>query len=323
VGVPGGEVVISCRGFEPGLPDTAGVLFGTEEGRIVAASEDRVTARVPEAGQTLGVGLRVGQARSSLCPFSVAARVASNLHPVSSPAVAADGSAITTVSGSRGERTDEPLVRVTRAGERIAFSCEIMNPTGLAFGADGQLYVSSRSEGVVYRYRDFDNLEVVADDLGIACGIAFDSEGVLFVGDRAGRIVRVRPGGNKEVFARLEPSVSAYHLAFDAEDRLYVTGPTFSTRDVLYRIDRGGTATAVATGLGRPQGMTRLPSGELLVTATYRGKKGVFRFDPQHGLEHHVAAPTLVGVAAGADGALWLADGSSLYRVEPATAGVV
>jgi hypothetical protein len=39
------------------------------------------------------------------------------------------------------------------------------------------------------------------------------------------------------VFATLEPSVSAYHLAFSPQGDLFVTGPTTSSFDCVYRID--------------------------------------------------------------------------------------
>jgi glucose/arabinose dehydrogenase len=323
LGVPGGEALIACRGFVPGLPDRAKVLFGTVEARITSASEDRVVVRVPESPHALGVSLQVDGDSSPVFPFTVATRLAADLHPVASPVIAPDGSVITTNSGSRGEKVEHPLVRVTRAGEVVPFACEVLNPTGLAFGPDGQLYLTSRADGVVLRYRDFENLEVVADELGIPCGLAFDPQGVLHVADRAGTIYRIDRRGQREAFAHVEPSVSAHHLLFDAGGRLLVTGPTFSTRDAVWVVDRSGRAEAIVTGVGRPQGMSRLPGGGVLVTAAYRGKKGVFRLTPEGGLEHHVAAPTLVGVAAAPDGTLVLADGGTLYRVEPGTAAVV
>jgi sugar lactone lactonase YvrE len=323
IGVPGGEAVITCRGFEPGLPDRSKVLFGTVEARIASASEDRVVVRVPESPHALGVSLQVGTDVSRMFPFAVAARLATGVHPVASPVIAPDGSVITTNSGSRGEKVDHPLVRVTRSGEVLPYPCEVLNPTGLAFGPDGQLYVTSRADGVVLRYRDFETLEVVADDLGVPCGLAFDADGVLHVADRGGTIYRIDGSGRREAFARVEPSVSAHHLLMDATGRLLMTGPTFSTRDSVWAIDRDGRAEAIVTGVGRPQGMALLPGGIVLVTAAYRGKKGVFRLGPGGELEQYVAAPTLVGVAGAADGTLVLADGSTLYRVEPGTAAVV
>ncbi len=310
-GVPGGELVMKCRGFKPDV--TSRVLFGNVEALILSASADRIFARLPESPQSLGVSLKVGNAVSPVFAFSLASRLASDLHPVANPVVAPDGSIITTISGGRGEHVSQPLVRVTRHGDKIPYNCDVTNPTGLAFSPDGQLYISSRHDGTVLRYTDYDRIEVVADDLGIPCGIAFDSNGLLYVGDRTGRIYRVDSAGNKEEFAQLEPSIAAYHLAIDSEDRVYVTGPTFSMRDRLIRLSREGKSETVAEGLARPQGMAFLPDGDLLVCAGYQGRKGVFRYSPGNGsFTHFITAPILIGLAV-AGKELFLATKDAIY----------
>jgi sugar lactone lactonase YvrE len=201
----------------------------------------------------------------------------------------------------------------------VPFSCEVMNPTGLAFGPDGQLYISSRSEGVVFRYADCERLEPVAENLGVCCGIVFDSAGMLYVGDRTGKIYRIDASGNSEEFAHLEPSVSAYHLAVDYSDNLYVTGPTISVRDSLYRIDKSGKVTALLSGLARPQGLAFAPDGALWIAASYGGRKGVFRYPPAGGeLTHHVAAPMLVGLAINSED-VFMVDGNSVYWLQTGT----
>lgn len=319
VGVAGGQITIKCRGFKPGMPTVCRVFLGETDAEIVTASEEKVILRLPYNPSALGLTLSVGGSCSEVFPFNLATRLVASLHPVSSPVIAPDGSIITTRSGSRGQQVSQPLIRVTRQGELLPYNCTLMNPTGLAFGPDGQLYVSSRNDGVVYRYTDFQHLEPIAEDLGVACGLAFDSQANLFVGDRSGKIYRIDPGGKKTEFATLEPSVSAYHLAIDAQDRLYVTGPTLSMRDPLYRISPSGAVEVVLHGLARPQGLAIAADGSLLVTASFQGEKGVFRLGDSGTIEHYIAAPTLVGVAVAGE-EIFLVDSTSVYWVRPSGA---
>ncbi len=316
LGVPGGELTIECRGFKPDLASCSGVLFGEMRAIIVSASEDRIIVRLPESPNCLGAALESGGRRSELYPFTLATKLATGLHPVANPVVTPDGSLITTISGSRGEQVSQPVVRVTRSGEKVPLACQVMNPTGLALDRDGQLYISSRHDGTVYRYAESEELEIVAEDLGEACGLTFDSKGYLYIGDRRGKVFRISPAGSREEFALLEPSISAYHLAVDSQDRLYVTGPTFSMRDNLYRISTQGKAEILLQGLARPQGMAFIPDGNLLIACAYQGKKGVFRFNPvTRSIEQYITAPILVGIAvAGED--IFLADGSSVFWLQ-------
>ncbi len=50
--------------------------------------------------------------------------------------------------------------------------------------------------------------------MGVATGIAFDSEQNLYVGDRTGTVFKISQNRQIFVFATIEPSMAAYHLAF-------------------------------------------------------------------------------------------------------------
>jgi len=317
IGVPGGELAIECRGFKPEVYSK--VLVGDIEASIVSASDKKVIVRLPENPNCLGLSLQVEKKNSEVFPFNLAIPLATDLHPVANPVIAPDGTIITTISGGRGQQISQPLVRITRRGDKIPFQCDIMNPTGLAFSGDGQLYISSRHDGTILRYTNFERLEVIAEDLGIPCGIAFDSKGQLYVGDRTGKIFRIDSAGNKEEFAETEPSISAYHLAVDSRDSLYVAGPTFSMRDRLIRFSPQGKAECLIDGFARPQGMTFLPNGDLLIAAAFQGKKGIFRCSVEDGsIQHFITSPILVGVAvAGQD--IFLASNSSIYWLQLST----
>jgi sugar lactone lactonase YvrE len=315
VGVPGGEVLITCRGFRPGLPASSKVLFGKVEASIISASAERVVIRLPENSQALGIELQADGKVSPMFPFTLGTRLAAELHPVTNPVIAPDGEIITTISGTRGQQVPHSLIRISRTGQVTPYPCEILNPTGLAFSPEGQLYITSRAEGCVLRYMNFEHLEVVADELGIPCGIVFDAEGRLYVGDRGGRVYRIDAAGKREEFASLPPSISAYHLALDGEGGLFVTGPTLAMRDPVYRISRTGEVAVFLDGFARPQGLALSPTGDLLLAASYGGRKGIFRYSLRSKeLVHHIAAPMLVGLALDAED-IFLADGSSLFWI--------
>ncbi len=118
-----------------------------------------------------------------------------------------------------------------------------MNPTGLALDDHGNLYISSRNDGAVYRLSTAGDLSTYAEGMGVATGLAFDELGNLYVGDRSGTIFKIAPDRQIFVFATLEPSVAAYHLAFSPNGNLYVTGPTTSSNDCVYEIDQHGVVT--------------------------------------------------------------------------------
>ena len=123
---------------------------------------------------------------------------ATGLHQVDNPVFGADGNLYVTYSGSRGQEATVSIFKVTANGAREPFVHGLVNPTSMVLGPDGQLYVSSRFEGRVYRVFDDGRYEVMASDLGVACGLAFGADGSLFVGDRSGTVFRIDRKGRTE-----------------------------------------------------------------------------------------------------------------------------
>ena len=120
---------------------------------------------------------------------------------------------------------------------------------------------------------------VVASELGVACGIAFDPDGTLFVGDRSG-LDPARDGrAERRPSPRCPPSVAAFHLAFGPDGWLFVTAPTLGTHDCVYRISPDGAVEVFYDGFGRPQGLAFDETGRLYVVDALAGRGGVYRFD--------------------------------------------
>jgi sugar lactone lactonase YvrE len=148
----------------------------------------------------------------------------------------------------------------------------------------------------------------------VACGLAFDDDGWMYVGDRSGTIFRVRDGSAK-AFATVPPSVAAFHLAMSPQGELFVSAPTLGTYDHIYRIGRDGEIGTLAHTMGRPQGMAFSPDGLLHVTDALAGAGGLYRFrryDEEPELV--VSGNALVGVAFGPTGELAVATNDTAYR---------
>src|SRR6476660_9561163 len=110
--------------------------------------------------------------------------------------------------------------------------------------------------------------------MGVATGIAVDANHNLVVGDRSGTIFKISPNRQIFVFATLESSIAAYHLAFGPDGFLYVTGPTTSSFDSVYRISPAGHVEVFYRGLGRPQGLAFDSRGNVYVAASAAQRRG-------------------------------------------------
>lgn len=318
-GIPGGEVAIDYSGFDNKEPDKSAVWFAGEQAHIVALGPKRALILVPELKHSGPVEVVVerGGTRTAPATFTLGRKIAEDLHPVANPAFDnEDGSLYVTRSGSRGEQLPVSIFRIDINGEVSEFSGDITNPTAIAFDEDGQMYVSSRMDGTVYRVNPFKEAMPFVRNLGVATGLAFDRKGILYVGDRSGMIYQVNRIGEEKAWVQHEPSVSAYHLAFGPDDALYVTGPAVTSFDSVYRIDRNGEVTTFYKGLGRPQGLAFDDRGNLYVAASHQGRRGIVRISPDgQQAEMVVAGMNLVGLAFSSMGDMAVASNDSIYSV--------
>jgi sugar lactone lactonase YvrE len=185
----------------------------------------------------------------------------------------------------------------------------------MAMDPQGRLYVSSRFEGTVYRLSADGATEPFAHHLGVACGLAFSADGTLFVGDRSGTIFKVDQSGHASTFASLPASVAAFHLALGPDGAVYVNGPTLSSYDELYRITADGNVTKQAGRFGRPQGLAFDRSGTLYVVEALAGASGLYRVPPSGTPELVLSGPGLVGVAFDSANNMVVASNETAYQL--------
>jgi hypothetical protein len=319
--LPGGEVRLIGSSLRPHELRRPVVTFSGRPGAVVVSSDSFVVARVPEDAISGPVTLEANGETSNPFDVRVAVPIADELHPVANPALDREGNIYVTFSGSRGQKVPVAIYKIDTNYDMKPFITEMMNPTGLAFDRAGYMYVSSRLDGTVYRVAPNGTMSAYAQGMGVATGIAFDDEENLYVGDRSGTIFKIARDRQIFVYATIEPSVSAYHLAFGPGGYLYVTGPTISSFEPVYRVDTHGNVEAFYRGLGRPQGLAFDVEGNLYVAASLGGKRGIVRITPEREGSLVVSGHNMVGLAFAPGRAAVLATTSALYHLSWDTQG--
>ena len=314
--VPGGKITIEGINLMSDAGVVPNVRLGAHPARVVHASSREVTVVVPVEAEGGHTPVRLDGALGETGFVEVGERTATGLHQVDSPVIDQEGRVYLTYSGARGEQSPVSLFRVGRDGFREPFLSGITNATSMAFSPDGQLHVSSRFEGVVYRVSDDGAHERVASELGVACGLAFSPDGTLYVGDRSGTVFRVTTSGRAIPFATLPPSVAAFHLAWGPDEGLYVTAPTLSSHDAVYRLDHTGKVDVVCSSFGRPQGLAFDALGHLYVVEALAGVSGVYRIDQAGAPVRVLSAGMLVGLAFDPAAGLVVVSSDSAYRLD-------
>lgn len=312
--LPGGEFTI--RGANLGGEVRPEVLFGDTQGSVVVGSGNLVIARVPEASSYGELTVRRAGESSNTYHCAIGIQIADSLHPVANPACDNDGNIFATFSGSRGQKTAVSVYKIDLNYDCRPFASEIMNATGLAFDSKGLLYVSSRNEGIIYQITPSGVMTTFVEGMGIATGLAFDPAGNLYVGDRSGTIFKINPQRDVFVFATLEPSIAAYHLAFGPDSYLYVTGPTTSSFDSIQRVAPNGESELFFRGLGRPQGIAFDRDGNLYCAASHAGRRGVVRIKPNREAEHFLSGHGIVGLCLLPSRSMAVATNNSIFRVD-------
>ncbi len=322
--IPGGEIAITCEDFRVQAHSADGVYVEGMQCRIVAASVNRIIAVIPHevAGvesteRKTPVHLESLGLQSNVIEIIVGRKLADGMHIVANPAIdPSDDALILTRSGSRGQHLPVTIFRLEADGYLDEIPEAVLNPTGIAFDRDGQMFVSNRAQGEVYAVGRDGTATVHATGLGIATGLAFDRSGRMYVGDRSGTVYRVTDVGEVETFTVMEASVAAYHLAFGPDGRLFMTSPGLASHDSVHAIDAEGFDEKYFRGLGRPQGLAFDTEGNLYVAACYQGRHGIVKISTNaRSCEHFVAGNSVVGLCFTRKGEMVVATNDSVYSI--------
>jgi sugar lactone lactonase YvrE len=322
--IEGGRLWLRGDGFPQPQSTIDLVTIGGLPARMAFAAPDRMAVVVPSGLDGGETPVKCAWLPGATLYVRVGRLLATGLHQVDNPVFDAHGNLYVTYSGSRGQEAAVSIFKVPTRGAREPFVHGLVNPTSMALGPDGLLYVSSRFEGRVYRVFDDGRYEVMASDVGIACGLAFGADGALFVGDRSGTVFRIDPGGRTEAFATVPSSIAAFHLAMSPGGELYVSAPTLASYDSLFRIDPSGRVTTLSVPFGRPQGLAFDAAGVLHVVEALAGSSGLYairqRLSDRHDVagakcdpELVVAGAGLVGLAFDLRGEMVVATNGSVY----------
>ncbi len=284
-GIPGGDVTIYGAGFVPRPNTRPHVRFGETEASLLISTQNYLIARVPEGAAGSIVSVETSRAASQPFVFHLGVQIADNLHPVANPVVDTEGNIYVTYSGHRGQKVAVSLYKITPNYEVKPFVTELLNPTGLALDREGYLYVSCRNDGTIHRVAPDGRSQLWVEGMGVATGIAFDTIGNLFVGDRSGTIFKINPDRQIFVFATIEPSVA-------------------------------GEVSTFFRGLGRPQGLAFDRKGNLYVTASFQGRRGVVRISPDARAELVLGGSGLVGLSLLPGHRAILATSGALFTVD-------
>jgi sugar lactone lactonase YvrE len=314
--LPFGEIEVTGIFLGPNSFGPPVVLVDGEPAHIVMSRPTRLVFRIPGSPSRGLIEVRSPAGAANAAYVRVAHQLNDGLHPVTSPAVSRSGMIYATISGTRGKQTPVSVVRISPDGRGTPFVTGMMNATGLAFNPEGELFVTSRAEGVVYRVDSAGEFSTYAEGMGVATGAAFDKEGNLFVGDRSGTIFKINPERQIFVHATLEPSVAAYHLAVNASGTLFVTAPSLSSNEAIWAIEPNGDTRVWYRGLGRPQGLAISRAGDVYLAACLHGRHGIVRVTPKGEASLVLAGNNLVGIAFSPLGTAVLATSEAIYDVD-------
>jgi sugar lactone lactonase YvrE len=97
---------------------------------------------------------------------------------------------------------------------------------------------------------------------------------------------------------------------------VWVTAPTLSTYDPIYKVAPDGTVTTVDVRFGRPQGIAFDPNGQAFVVEALAGASGLYRLPKNGRPELVLAGPNLIGIAFDSLGSVVVCSNETAFRLK-------
>ena len=217
---------------------------------------------------------------------------------MTNPALDAEGNIYVTFSGSRGQKVPVAIFKIDTNYNVKPFLAEMMNATAIAFdrGRPDVRFLALRRHGVPGRAERHHVHLCRRHGRGDRNRVRSRPK-IFMSAIAAARFSRSAKTARFLSSPRSSPAFPPITWPSARSGDLFVTGPTTSSFDSVYKIDSHGSVSTFYRGLGRPQGLAFDVDGNLYVAASLSGKRGIVKITPDAKASLEVAGPGLVGLA--------------------------
>ncbi|MBL8178287.1 MAG: SMP-30/gluconolactonase/LRE family protein [Bryobacterales bacterium] len=191
-----------------------------------------------------------------------------------------------------------------------AVDAHLASPNGIALAPDGTLYIADTNNNRLRAVSPDGIIRTLADGLDLPFGIAVNAEGVIYVSElRGGRVRRIGKDGDRTTVA--ERLVRPMGLAFDSSGALLIAE---SGQQRIHRLTMDGQMQIAAETGARSIPRSIAVDGHGEVYFSDPGTGLIRRIQPSGELSSvlTILIPNPMGLAARADGALFLSTATGL-----------
>ena len=200
------------------------------------------------------------------------------------------------------------VLSIDSHGGHTVLASGLDEPAGLACDAEGNVYISTHSQGVpeagsIIRVTPAGEQSLYAAGLTGPTALAFDARGILHVANfHDDSVSRISADGEPTEFAVEIPQPSA--LVFDEAGMLYVASSTMGT---VYSVSPHGDARVIAMGFSVPSDLSLDPDGHLII-ANYNAGELTYLQGNGRGRRFATVPKGTIGLVFDRDGNLLLAN---------------